>query len=77
MQTLIKMSFLMSKSFIRFIAGAVCPSCKEIDKIAISADDQMIYCLSCDFEERRPSASNDGNKKISAPKIVNLDDFRD
>ena len=24
----------MTKNFIRFIAGAVCPSCKELDKIA-------------------------------------------
>ncbi|MDA8544135.1 YheV family putative metal-binding protein, partial [Gammaproteobacteria bacterium] len=26
----------MDKNFIRFIAGAVCPSCKEVDKIAIT-----------------------------------------
>ena len=35
--------------FIRFIAGAVCPSCKAQDKIAITPDDKTIYCLNCDF----------------------------
>ncbi len=66
----------MTKNFIRFIAGAVCPSCKEIDKIAISADDQMIYCLSCDFKELRPSSFKNGSANTNAPKVFNLDDFR-
>jgi len=44
----------MDKNLIRFIAGAVCPSCKEQDKIALSADDQEIYCISCGFKETRP-----------------------
>jgi uncharacterized metal-binding protein (TIGR02443 family) len=67
----------MTKNFIRFIAGAVCPSCKEIDKIAISADDQMIYCLSCDFKELRPSTIKNASVNTSAPKAFNLDDFKD
>ena len=44
----------MTKNFIRFIAGAVCPNCKELDKIAITPDDQTIYCLNCDFKEHKP-----------------------
>jgi uncharacterized metal-binding protein (TIGR02443 family) len=44
----------MTKGLIRFIAGAVCPNCKEMDKIAITADDKIIYCLSCNFKEHRP-----------------------
>ena len=47
----------MTKDFIRFIAGAVCPSCKELDKIAITPDDQTIYCLNCDFKEHKPVES--------------------
>ena len=43
----------MSK-FIQFIAGAVCPSCKAQDTIAINPDDDLIYCVKCDFKENRP-----------------------
>ena len=66
----------MNKSFIRFIAGAVCPSCKEQDKIAISPDDNTIYCLNCDFKEHRPKALNETDANTSNPKVFNLDDFR-
>ena len=66
----------MSKGFIRFIAGAICPSCKEQDKIAISPDDNTIYCLNCDFKEHRPKGPSKTNAKTSNPKIFNLDDFR-
>jgi uncharacterized metal-binding protein (TIGR02443 family) len=66
----------MSKGFIRFIAGAICPSCKEQDKIAISPDDNTIYCLNCDFKEHRPIGPSETNAKTSNPKIFNLDDFR-
>ena len=71
-----RMRFLMSKGFIRFIAGAVCPSCKEQDKIAISPDDNTIYCLNCDFKEHRPKDPNETNANTSNPKVFNLDDFR-
>ena len=66
----------MSKDFIRFIAGAVCPSCKEIDKIAITSDDQTIYCLSCDFKEHKPEESPTNQSKTGEPQVVNIEDFR-
>ena len=66
----------MSKGFIRFIAGAVCPSCTEQDKIAISPDDNTIYCLNCDFKEYRPKDPSETNTNTSNPKVFNLDDFR-
>ncbi|MBT3852013.1 MAG: YheV family putative metal-binding protein [SAR86 cluster bacterium] len=44
----------MTKNFIRFIAGAICPECKERDKIALSVDDQEIYCISCGYKETKP-----------------------
>ena len=66
----------MTKNFIRFIAGAVCPSCKELDKIAITPDDQTIYCLNCDFKEHKPTNSQDNEPEISEPKVFNIDDFR-
>ena len=66
----------MTKGFIRFSSGAVCPSCKEQDKIAISPDDQTIYCLSCDFKEHRPKEIVGNDLGNSNPKVFNLDDFR-
>jgi len=37
--------------FRRSVAGAICPSCKRRDTIALTADDKKIFCVSCDFEE--------------------------
>lgn len=39
----------------RFIAGAICPSCGFVDRVALSPDDQKIYCTNCDFKELKPS----------------------
>ena len=66
----------MGKNFIRFIAGAVCPSCKEVDKIAITQDDKTIYCLSCDFKEHKPLDKPIKNSKANDPKVFNIEDFR-
>ena len=46
-----KLSNLRMNDFRRFVAGAICPKCKKIDTIALSADDKKIFCVSCDFEE--------------------------
>jgi uncharacterized metal-binding protein (TIGR02443 family) len=66
----------MTKNFIRFIAGAVCPGCKQIDKIAITSDDQTIYCLSCDFKEHKPVESATNQSKTDEPQVFNIEDFR-
>ncbi|MDB2628504.1 YheV family putative metal-binding protein [Gammaproteobacteria bacterium] len=66
----------MGKNFIRFIAGAVCPNCKEVDKIAITPDDKTIYCLSCDFKENKPLEKPIKNSKANDPKVFNIEDFR-
>ena len=42
------------KRFVQFIAGAICPTCKEKDTIAINPDDDEIYCVKCDYTEKRP-----------------------
>lgn len=39
----------------RFIAGAVCPRCSGMDKIAIDLDADVRFCVSCGFREARPS----------------------
>lgn len=37
----------------RFIAGAVCPACSEVDKIYIVSEGDVVFrrCVRCDFEE--------------------------
>ncbi|OUS14169.1 hypothetical protein A9Q89_00390 [Gammaproteobacteria bacterium 53_120_T64] len=37
----------------RFVAGAVCPRCGEMDKLVIYRQDERDYreCVSCDFAE--------------------------
>jgi len=47
----------------RFIAGAVCPSCGFMDRVALSPDDQKIYCTNCDYEELKP-LENSGSKNL-------------
>ena len=66
----------MTKGFIRFIAGAVCPSCKAQDKIAITPDDKTIYCLNCDFKEKKPEDIEKKPLNSNEPKVFNIDDFR-
>ena len=43
------------KRFVQFIAGAICPSCKEKDTIALNTNNDEIYCVKCDFKDKRPS----------------------
>ena len=62
----------MSK-FIQFIAGAVCPSCKAQDTIAINTEDDLIYCVKCDFKENRPVLKEKNNQAIN---VINIDDFK-
>ena len=38
----------------RFIAGAVCPRCGLMDKLAVDSDDQTRECVSCGFKDQRP-----------------------
>ncbi len=44
----------------RFIAGAVCPRCGQMDKIVVDQDTDQRLCVSCGFSEDRPGlpASN-------------------
>ena len=44
----------MFKSNRRFIAGAVCPKCGEVDKLVVYTenDEQYRECVSCDFVDK-------------------------
>ena len=39
----------------RFIAGAVCPRCGEMDKIVVDMDTETRECVACGFAEDRPA----------------------
>jgi len=40
----------------RFIAGAVCPRCAEMDKIVVDLNTDERECVACGFSEGRPAA---------------------
>ena len=62
------------KKFVQFIAGAVCPECKSLDTIAINANDDEIYCVKCEFKEKRPTDPNiKSEEKIN---VINLEEFK-
>jgi uncharacterized metal-binding protein (TIGR02443 family) len=46
----------------RFIAGAICPSCKLIDKIQLKKidDRQTIECINCGFSQSQTNLENTG-----------------
>ena len=62
------------KKFVQFIAGAVCPECKSLDTIAINANDDEIYCVKCEFKEKRPTDST--NKSEEKINVINLEEFK-
>ena len=62
------------KRFVQFIAGAICPECKSKDTIALNPADDEIYCVKCDFVEKRPEIKDSNNN--SELKVINIDDFR-
>ncbi len=68
----------------RFIAGAVCPKCAEMDKIYVYQEERKTFraCISCDFVEEQPDQAalapiptrvnrdpnQDNNKKVNTVK---------
>ncbi|MEP4486225.1 MAG: YheV family putative zinc ribbon protein [Halioglobus sp.] len=45
----------------RFIAGAVCPRCAQMDKIVVDLDSDQRECVACGFSEQRP-----GDKPVAS-----------
>tara|TARA_B100001109_G_C18772253_1_gene431335 strand:+ start:700 stop:903 length:204 start_codon:yes stop_codon:yes gene_type:complete len=62
------------KKFVQFIAGAVCPECKSLDTIAINANDDEIYCVKCEFKEKRPT--DPAIKNEEKINVINLEEFK-
>ena len=61
------------KRFVQFIAGAICPTCKSKDTIAINPDDDEIYCVKCDYTEKRPIEKKSSD--VEEINVINLEDF--
>ena len=38
----------------RFIAGAICPSCKAMDRLVVDMETDERACIECGFKEKRP-----------------------
>lgn len=61
------------KSNKRFIAGATCPGCNEIDSLLLNIDDQGVECVDCgytqtarerDHEKKHTQVSQSAVKKM-------------
>ena len=55
------------KRLVQFSAGAICPDCKSKDTIALNPTNDEIYCVKCNFVEKRPELKETKRKK---PPII-------
>lgn len=62
------------KRFVQFIAGAICPDCKSKDTIALNPTNDEIYCVKCNFVEKRPELKD--SKRKEEIKVINIIDFK-
>ena len=62
------------KRFVQFIAGAICPYCKSKDTIALNSSNDEIYCVKCNFVEKRPEIND--LKKNEEIKVINIKDYK-
>lgn len=54
----------------RFIAGAVCPACKQQDKLVLFLDENdnnVFECVSCGHSETLPEDLNQESQSPAAP----------
>jgi len=61
------------KKMVQFIAGAKCPECGAQDTIAINAENDLIYCVKCNFSEERPKSAAAENELIN---VINMQDYK-
>lgn len=54
----------------RFVAGAVCPRCEQMDKIVIDLDTDRRVCVHCGFAEDRPGLPQAVSKASELPTRV-------
>jgi len=58
------------KSKQRFIAGAICPKCAEMDSLRLDSSDQSIECVDCGYTQTLRERETEQNKKQAAPVIT-------
>lgn len=67
----------------RFIAGAVCPRCGEMDKLLVDSETNRRECVSCGYGDARPAdaqtelrtrVNRPGRLQDTAPEPVRLVD---
>ena len=53
----------------RFIAGAVCPRCGEMDKLVVDSDADSRECVHCGYGDERPggAAAPELTTRVSRP----------
>lgn len=59
----------------RFIAGANCPKCNEIDTLLVDSEDESIECVECGFTQTaqdRDTKQTEEQVSKSIPKKVNV-----
>tara|TARA_B100000989_G_C19506958_1_gene456942 strand:- start:19 stop:204 length:186 start_codon:yes stop_codon:yes gene_type:complete len=55
----------------KFIAGAVCPSCGDLDSVMLKNDDSMIKCVSCNyFQKKEDEFDKKDSNIIESIKII-------
>jgi uncharacterized metal-binding protein (TIGR02443 family) len=54
----------------RFIAGAVCPRCAQMDKTVIDPETDQRICVHCGFAENRPGIPEPVRKSPELPTRV-------
>ena len=52
----------------RFIAGAVCPRCGEMDKLVVDSDTDQRECVRCGYQDQRPTqAQSELRTRVNRP----------
>ena len=56
----------------KFIAGAICPSCGDIDSIMLKNDDSEIRCVSCNYLKMKDQEFDEKDTNIiESIRIIN------
>ncbi|MEC7120305.1 MAG: YheV family putative zinc ribbon protein [Pseudomonadota bacterium] len=62
----------------RFIAGAVCPSCRVVDRIVMltTTADEWIECVACGHRESRPTEVAQTATQSTEPDQIGVVQFK-
>lgn len=60
----------------QFIAGAVCPTCSDMDSLVLFTDDQSVECVSCSYTQTSAQRDQAQQKKQQASKNEGLTDVK-